>query len=303
MPNHYNSYEITSRSRQTSFLDVISLLWEKITSIKMRYKIIIALLIVYTIICIPIYKMQNQLIYNPRGLPITVQQLGSGWIERKIENNGDELTLYAKIKDINLPTVIYAHGRSENIQVAKYAAQAYLQNGYNLVIPEYPGFSGTKGYPSEENTKASLDEAYSWTISQGIKADNIIIHGNSLGAGPALHIAQKPHGYLILTAPVASMDEIVSSWVPFYPSIIMFQPWDNIKAAQKAYNSKKIIFHSQDDSVVPFDHGKRLASTLKAQFKPINGSDHRLVYRGEIQTAIIAEIQKAFQNADQGKIP
>jgi len=269
--------------------------WEHITSLRKRTMILIGMALVYILICIPLFQMQNQLVYNPGGDAITAQEMGQGWIQHKAEVGDDELMLYAKITDLTAPTVIYAHGRSETVRMAKAASQEYLQDGFNLVLPEYPGFSGTKGYPSEENLKASVEEAYRWTISQGVEPHNIIIHGNSLGAGPALHLAQKPHGYLVLTAPVASMDEIVTSWAPFYPSIIMFQPWDNASAAKNAYSSRSLVVHAKNDPVVPFEHGQRLAGILDAKFRPIEGGDHTLAYRGEVQKAVVSEIQSIFR--------
>ena len=61
--------------------------------------------------------------------------------------------------------------------------------------------------------------AYGWLKSQKIKEEKIVLYGESLGTGIAVHLAYKGMGTaLILETPFSSLPEAAQSHYPFFPA-------------------------------------------------------------------------------------
>ena len=74
----------------------------------------------------------------------------------------------------------------------------------NFLIIAWRGFSGNKGKPSEEGLYIDGASTINWLKEKGLKEEDIIIYGESLGTGIATEITQnKNFAGLILETPVS----------------------------------------------------------------------------------------------------
>ena len=176
--------------------------------------------------------------------------------------------------------VFYLHGRGENHLAISDFTFFYPYNGWDVYALEYPGFNGLQGRPTEASIGASIASAYARIQREMAPDEKLVIHGNSLGAGPALQAAQYPHDVLILTAPVGNMQDLAARYAPIYPSFLLRSHWDNWQRARTAYQAPRYVLHSRDDMVVPYQQGQRLAEVLRADFTLLENEGHLIGDRG-----------------------
>jgi pimeloyl-ACP methyl ester carboxylesterase len=62
----------------------------------------------------------------------------------------------------------------------------------NIMSYDYSGYGASTGKPSEFNTYYDIEAVYSCLRSDyGIKQEEIILYGQSVGSGPTLHMASR----------------------------------------------------------------------------------------------------------------
>ena len=61
----------------------------------------------------------------------------------------------------------------------------------NFLLLAWRGFSGNQGKPTEQGLYKDAKGAIKWLNEKGIKNENIIIYGESLGTGIATEVAQN----------------------------------------------------------------------------------------------------------------
>ena len=230
----------------------------------------IILFSVYALIIGTLAWMQASLIYNPTA---AIELNDPHWSWHDVAGN-DGFKAYLRQGDPEKPIVVFYHGRSQGLLSIDSSTRHYARAGWTVLAPEYPGFAGLEGNPSEETLDRLVEAVHEDVVSMGYEPDRIVIQGNSLGAGPALSMAERPHSLLVLTAPVASMGEIVDGIAPFFPHLLLYNAWDNENRARNAAPARSMVFHARDDSVVPYSHGERLARILGAEFTPFDTGDH-----------------------------
>jgi alpha-beta hydrolase superfamily lysophospholipase len=159
--------------------------------------------------------------------------------------------------------VLYFHGNRNNItRYADYASN-FTKEGYEVWMPDYPGFGKTTGTFSEDRIYKDANILYN-LLSKEIQSDQIIIYGRSLGTGVASQLASlKTCRRLILETPYCSIPGLFVDVFPLYPAnrIIRFQ-FPVIEYLKKV-KAPVTIFHGTIDEVIPFVHSIKLKSVLK----------------------------------------
>src|SRR5205823_2678242 len=81
-----------------------------------------------------------------------------------------------------------------------WLADYWRSNGFGVLAVEYPGYDGD-GTPTEERIFAAAERAVA-TLESRVGHDRVILMGQSLGTGVAVHLAALGHGTrLILLSP------------------------------------------------------------------------------------------------------
>jgi len=167
---------------------------------------------------------------------------------------------------------LLAHGNAGQAAGRGYVLRCLAPED-SLYVLEYPGYGFREGAPSKKAMDDALLQAYTLLCSRnpGIP---IGVIGESIGSGPACMLAQaKPAPVkIILFVPFDTLASVASEKMPFLPVGLMLRDaWDN-RAALEHYDGPIDIFGAIDDSVIPFEHAKRLAASLPhSHFKAILG--------------------------------
>ena len=251
---------------------------------KMYILSIVGLVIaIYLIITFVLYISQRSLLYHPsennyQGDKLTVKIEN---VKILTEDNIKLMAWYHK-KDIKkYKTILFLHGNAGSLENRVHKINHFNDMDVNFLIISWRGFSGNKGQPTEKGLYKDAKSAVEWLINEGIKQENIIIYGESLGTGIATEIAQnKNFAGIILESPFTSMVAAGKSKYPIFPIGLLLK--DKYESDKKIKNIKSpiLIMHGEADTIVPFWMGKKiykLANSPKYSYFP-KYDDHMMEY-------------------------
>ena len=223
--------------------------------------ILILLLSGYLIITFVLYFFQRNLLYYPSVDNYSGEELDVSVEKVKIKTEDDiELLSWYHNKDSeNYKTILFLHGNAGTLENRIYKINHLKNMDVNFLIIAWRGFSGNKGKPTEKGLYEDAKSAIRWLKNKGIKEENIIIYGESLGTGVATEIAQnKNFAGVILETPFTSMVNVGKTKYPFFP--VSFLLKDKYESDKKIKNIKSpiLIMHGEVDKLVPFWMGKKL---------------------------------------------
>jgi fermentation-respiration switch protein FrsA (DUF1100 family) len=160
------------------------------------------------------------------------------------------------------PWVLFLHGNAATIaakvNIAHYAELRRL--GLNVMAPEYRGFGGLEGFPTESVLAADAQAAYDYLRTvRGVPASRLIIYGWSLGSAVAVTLASHvEERALILEGAPSSLVAIGQQQYPFFPvRLLMRNPFDSIDRINQV-GAPILFLHSPEDAVIPIAEGRRL---------------------------------------------
>ena len=117
--------------------------------------------------------------------------------------------------------VLFLHGNASTVasrmNVKHYTRLREL--GLNVLAPEYRGYNGLEGVPSEAGVAADARAAYDYLRDRmGVPAERVVIFGWSLGAAVAVGLAStvEARGVVLEGAP-ASIVDIGQARYPMFP--------------------------------------------------------------------------------------
>ena len=167
------------------------------------------------------------------------------------------------------PWVLYLHGNAATIaskvNISHYGQLRAL--GLNVLAPEYHGFSGLDGEPTEAVLGADARAAYDYLrVTRHIAPSRIVIYGWSLGGAVAVNLASEvEQGAVILEGAAASLVDIGQRRYPFFPiRLLMRNPFDSILKIDRI-TSPILFLHSPDDAVIPISEGRRLFHAARGE--------------------------------------
>ena len=160
---------------------------------------------------------------------------------------------YKPAKETN-PTMIYLHGNAGNIGTRVPFVRHFLNKGFGVLLLEYRGYGGNKGKPTEQGLYQDGRAGMRFLHQQGIKPEQIVIYGESLGSGVATMLAvEYKICALILQSPFSSFIDLARYHYPW----LLMKPWDRFDSIKRIPMSVAplLILHGQNDSIVPYSQG------------------------------------------------
>ena len=259
-------------------------MFKKIKMITIFFSIII---LIYLSITAILYFSQRNLLYHPSENNYSDDQLTVTIEKVKIttEDNLELLAWYHEKDIINSKTILYLHGNAGSLENRIHKINNFEDININFLLLAWRGFSGNKGQPNEQGLYKDAKAAIKWLKKKGVKDQNIIIYGESLGTGIATEIAQnKNYAGVILESPFTSMIEAGSSKYPIFPIKLLLK--DKYESNKKIKNIKSpiLIMHGEEDRIVPFRMGKKLyelANEPKYSYFPKN-DDHMMEFNKDL---------------------
>jgi len=160
------------------------------------------------------------------------------------------------------PWALYLHGNPSTVaSVVNISHYELLRNiGLDVLAPEYRGFGGVEGTPSEAGLLADARAAYDYLREhRRISASRIVVYGWSLGGAVAIDLASRVEiAAVIIEGAPASMVDIARQRYPFLPvRLLMRHPFESLRKIQ-GVSAPILLLHSPEDEVVPPDHARQL---------------------------------------------
>lgn len=156
--------------------------------------------------------------------------------------------------------LLHLHGNAGNVSHRLELIRIFHDLGLAVMIFDYRGYGRSQGKPSEEGTQR--DGLAAWrhlTETKNIAAEQIVLHGQSLGAALAAWLAahERP-GALILESAFTSVPELAAELYPWLPARRLAR----FRYATREYlgmvRSPVLVIHSLEDEIIPYAHGQRL---------------------------------------------
>ena len=177
-----------------------------------------------------------------------------------ITDDNIELLGWYHQKDLQkYKTVLFFHGNAGSLENRIHKLNHFREMDVNFLIIAWRGFSGNKGKQSEKGLYIDGRSALNCLYGKGIKEENIIVYGESLGTGVATHLSQnKNFAGVILETPFTSMIDAAKTFYPYIPvSLLLKDKFDN-KIKIKNVRAPVLIMHGEADQIVPFSMGKKI---------------------------------------------
>ncbi|KAK7281481.1 hypothetical protein RIF29_09521 [Crotalaria pallida] len=172
-------------------------------------------------------------------------------------------------------TFLYSHGNAADLgQMHELFIELRAHLRVNIMSYDYSGYGASTGKPSEHNTYYDIEAVYDCLKNEyGIKEEDLILYGQSVGSGPTIHLATK----LQYLRAVVIHSGILSGIRVLYPvkMTFWFDIFKNIEKI-KHVNCPVLIIHGTNDDIVDMSHGKRLWELSKEKYDPlwVKGGGH-----------------------------
>ena len=259
----------------------------------------LVLVFFYILLLIIVFFFQRNLLYHPSIDNYIKDQtvIEPTEIEKVKITTKDKIDLTGWFYNADIEkfkTILFLHGNAGSLENRTYKLNHFKDLNVNFLIIAWRGFSGNKGKPSETGLYEDAKSAIKWLNTRGIKEENIILYGESLGTGVAVEIAQnKNYAGMILESPFTSMVNMGKKYYPFFP--VSFLLKDKFESYKKIKNIlfPILIIHGKVDRIVPYDMGKKmyeLANEPKFFYSQEYG-DHMVEYDEKLLSSLKKFIQ------------
>jgi hypothetical protein len=232
--------------------------------------------------CAALALNANRFIYHP-STEIAAPNIPGVRVEHIHTSDGQTLVAWHSPPPPGGPMFLFFDGNGGRPQIANGRWRAIQQGGGGFLAVYYRGYSGSTGEPSEAGLHEDARAGYDWLVANGYRAQDIVIHGFSLGTGVAVRLAaERPARALILEAPFTSIDAVAGDHAPMLASSAAIIT-DRFASSEwiARVHMPVLIVHGDRDTVVPFNEGYRLYTLANDPklFVAMPGSGHTTLVR------------------------
>lgn len=152
-------------------------------------------------------------------------------------------------------TLLFSHGNAEDLGQVQPLLRRLHGAGFAVLAYDYRGYGlSTESRPSEARAIEDAEAVYDFATSElGVRPDRLIVHGRSLGGGPALEVASRhPVAGVVLESTFVSTYRVVTT-LPLLP----FDRFPNLRRVE-GLRVPVLIMHGSRDRVIRPSHGRAL---------------------------------------------
>ena len=263
----------------------------------------LSIAIAYAVILLLVYLFQPRLVYFPRverELALTPRTAGLDYEDvNLLAADGVKLHgWWVPARDAR-GAALLLHGNAGNISHRIGYAAMFNRLGYSVLLLDYRGYGKSGGNPSEEGTYRDGDAAWRYLSEvRKLKANEIVIVGESLGGGVATWLALKyPPRTLVLASTFTSVPDLGAQVYPWLPVRLLASIQYNNLERIRQIAAPVLIAHSRNDDIIPFTHGEAIFAAAREpkQFLVLSGghNDGFLFMREEWIAAVGAFLERA----------
>ncbi|MCX5813972.1 MAG: alpha/beta hydrolase [Proteobacteria bacterium] len=219
------------------------------------------LLIAYSIIMGATYFTQDSMIYFPeKEILQTPQNINLDYREINFSTkDGVNISGWHIPANPEKGTLLFCHGNAGNISNVMEHIKIFHEAGFSVLVFDYRGYGKSGGKPSEAGTYLDVEAAWDYLLQQGNPPEKIIVYGHSLGSAIATEVAiRKNPVALIIEAGFTSMPDLGAKLYPWLPVKLLSKYQYSTVTKIGMIKFPKLIIHSPDDEIVPFQHGRML---------------------------------------------
>lgn len=241
--------------------------------------VLIVVVALYLAAATVMYVAQRRFIYFPEPVRTPPQSVGLPDVSERFISTPDGEKLiawYGKAKP-GQPTLLYFHGNGGALEFRNVSFRHFLDQGLGVFMMSYRGYSGSTGEPSEAANVADAKLAYEALLKEGVRPQDIILYGESLGSGVAIQVAaEKQVAGMILDSPYTSVAELAARLYPWLPvNLLLKDRYDSILHIRNVH-TPLLVVHGEADDVIPVEMGRRLfaAANEPKEIVTIPGGGH-----------------------------
>ena len=263
-------------------------------------KLLTAFLCFYVCLGILLFLIQDNIVYHPQHIKTITLDKTMPKLKTVTYYLPSGVRLHALYKPPRkgMKTVLYFHGNSQYAEYHAVRLKFLYNTNYGLLIPEYIGYGGIKGEPSQKSMEEVALTAVKYLNSTGTPNNKIVVYGHSIGTYPAVYVAtqsEKEFNGIILEAPFLSAEQVGRDMVKgLYPVSVLLKnkyPSDTIIQNIK---TRLLVAHGKKDKVIPYYHGwelYKLANQPKVFFSSDTAHHMNLLSSG-FDTAVLDWIKE-----------
>jgi len=228
--------------------------------------IVLAALTLYLIAAAAMFMLQRKLLYFPPDTYLTPSAVGVEMSEIEMrfgDCEGWATAWYAPPSEPDGKVIMVFHGNGSAVYSNHDIFRDLMNKGYGVWSSGYPGYPGRSpvlAKSSEDNLVAGAKVQYEHLVDvEGVKPENVIFYGTSLGSGVAAQLAAKHRpSLLVMDAPFNSVLDMGRKQVPWLPvSLLMKDKFQSDKALAEL-DIPLIWIHGTADRVIPISQGQKL---------------------------------------------
>jgi uncharacterized protein len=255
--------------------------------------VLIAVGVIYLAILGFLWATQRSHVYRPGIGPLDlINSTVASYMREVVIQTSDGLVLtawYAPAKP-GQRTLVYIHGNAGTLGDRHHRVQPYLERGFGMLLVGYRGYGGNPGQPTEtglyEDGRAHLD----WLAQQGVREDQLVLYGESLGAAIATQLAtERKAAALVLEAPFASILLSARARYPLFAfDWLIKDKFANIDKIDKI-DMPLFVIHGARDLVTPQRFGRMVferAREPKSALWPHDAGHNDLAMFGMIEAVM-----------------
>jgi len=215
----------------------------------------------YVAIVVALFFYQRQLLYFPDPRRPQLGDLAALGVREVQIVTADGLSLlgWYRPPEEGRPVILYFHGNGGHIGYRAERVRRFAEGGFGLLTPEYRGYGGNPGSPSEAGLFADGTAALEFLSSERIDPRRLVLYGESLGSGIAVYLAaQHEVAAVILEAPYTSIAAVAQYHYPFVPVALLLRDHFNSLSRIGRVKAPVLIVHGGRDPVVPARFSKAL---------------------------------------------
>mgnify|MGYP001818758159 CR=1 FL=1 len=230
-------------------------------------KLLIIGLGVYAALSIYVYYIQSSLIYYPnmpgRSLAATPEAIGLSYQDIEFVTE-DDVKLHGWFipNDNAEGTVLFFHGNAGNISHRLQSIDIFNRMNLNVFILDYRGYGQSEGKTTEKGTYLDAQAAWDHLVNtQGIRQQEIIIFGRSLGGAVGAWLASQPDvrpAGVIIESCFSSGKDMGKRLYPVLPVRLITRIRYPVKEYVTRIQAPVLVAHSRHDEIIPFDMGQMI---------------------------------------------
>ena len=231
-----------------------------------RERIVLVLVVVvlaYALLCGLLMLFETNLVYPGSFVDTNTQEepkSGVG-LEHVVYQSSDGTPLVGLLLDRGKrSTVLYLHGNAEHAaRMGPWISQLADVLDANVMAAEFRGYADDLT-PGEDAVITDCEAARGYLCKRyGIRPDQIVLYGRSLGGGCAVALAATGGArVLVLERTFDRLVDVGAKKYPFLPvRFLMRNPYDSVQRIQN-YDGPLVQIHGTSDTLIPIEHGKNL---------------------------------------------